>query len=160
MRALLIVLAGVIAVVSGGCSTMAGYESIPVESEPPGAEVIVHCGEFHQTAVTPGTVLLARNAPNCRVAIHKEGYFDEVVWLRRGVAEAGWIDALVLSAITGGVLLASSAGGTTEAEVAGEVLIYGILPWITSLATCSYCEHEPNNVAVVLRPLPEPDPYD
>lgn len=159
MRALAFVLAGVIAAGSSGCRTMAGYESIPVASEPPGAEVIVHCGEFHQTAVTPGTVLLARNAPDCRVGIHKEGYFGEVVWLRRGPSQAGWIDALVLSAITGGVLLTSSAGGTTEAEVAGEVMIYGILPWITSLANCNYCEHRPKSVAVVLRPLPEPEPY-
>ncbi|MCM2317016.1 MAG: hypothetical protein NDJ92_17855, partial [Thermoanaerobaculia bacterium] len=68
--------------------------------------------------------------------------------------------ALVLSAMTGGVLLTSSAGGTTEAEVAGEVMIYGILPWIASLATCNYCEHEPKHVAVVLRPLPEPEPYE
>ncbi|MGK2860229.1 MAG: hypothetical protein ACSLFQ_23785 [Thermoanaerobaculia bacterium] len=160
MRALAFVLAVAIAAGSSGCRTMAGYESIPVESEPPGAEVIVHCGEFHQTAVTPGTVLLARNAPNCRVGIHKEGYFDEVVWLRRVPGQAGWIDALVVSAITAGVLITSSAGGTTEAEVAGEVLVFGIIPWIASLANCNYCEHLPESIDVVLRPLPEPEPYE
>lgn len=155
MRLLICVLAGAVTIGSAGCASMANYESIPVESDPPGADVLVECGAIRLTTVTPGTVLLSRSAPDCRVSIRKEGYREQVRWLRRGGDDDAWLDALALAVVGGGVVITSSAGGGPEAEVAGEVLVYGILPWIINVASCNYCDHEPKQLNVVLRPRGE-----
>lgn len=158
MRLIVCVLAGAITLGSAGCRTLDSYESIPVKSEPPGADVVVQCGEIHQTTVTPGNIFLARSAPDCRVAIRKDGYVEEVVWLRRGSTDSAWVSTLALAAVGGGVLITSPSGGGADVEAAGEIMISGLIPWIVSIATCNHCDHEPKSLAVLLRPRPADEP--
>ena len=153
MRLLVCALAGAITLGSTGCAAKAGYESIPVESDPPGADVVVECGAIRLTTVTPGRVLLARCAPDCRVTIRKEGYRARVTSLKRDSAESAWADALALAMVSGGVLITTSLGGGSTREVAGDVIVSGLIPWIVDVASCASCDHEPKSLRVVLRPL-------
>lgn len=154
MRPLIPLLCGIVALAFAGCSTLASYESISFESDPPGAEVVVQCGATRLTTVTPGRVLLPRKAPSCLVTIGKEGFVEERRWLRSSVEESMWVDTLALAAVGGGVLITSSTGGGIEGEIAGEFRVMGLVPWIVNLATCNFCDHEPPEMRVALRPLP------
>jgi hypothetical protein len=152
MRPLIAVLLGVVALGGAGCSTLSSYESIGFETNPPGAEVVVQCGETRRTTVTPGHVLLPRKAPDCLATIRKEGYSEEQLWLRSSVGGSHWDDALAYTYASGGVLVTSSSGGGVDAEIAGEVMVGGLIPWIVNVVTCKFCDHGPSGLKVTLRP--------
>lgn len=156
MRISLLVSLLSIGLLSTGCRTLASYESIPVESQPSGADVVVECGALRMTAVTPGRILLARSAPDCRVTLRKEGYADEVMWLRRGVNDTALAATLSLVGLGRASVASSPTGGGIDADAAGEVVIFGVVPFVVNLATCNYCTHEPKQLSATLRPLPAP----
>jgi hypothetical protein len=54
----------------------------------------------------------------------------------------------------GGVFGTSAQGGGIEGEVAGEVLVSGLVPFFVNLVTCNLCDHGPPGLQVVLRPTP------
>ena len=67
----------------------------------------------------------------------------------RGAALAG---KLSLVTAGGGVFVTSAEGGGIEGEVAGEVLISGLVPFFVNLATCNLCDHGQTELRVVLLP--------
>jgi hypothetical protein len=71
------------------------------------------------------------------------------------VKESAWVDTLAVAGVGGGVLITSPSGGGADAEVAGEIMVYGLIPWLVNLATCNYCDHHPKSLTVLLQPSPD-----
>ncbi|MFA6958431.1 MAG: hypothetical protein WC538_21400 [Thermoanaerobaculia bacterium] len=154
MRPFVSVVLGLFALAGTGCSSLASYESIAFESQPQGADVVVQCGATRRTTVTPGHVLLPRKAPDCLAMIHKEGFGEERIVLRRNGGGSALASTLSMVTAGGGVFATSAQGGGIEGEVAGEALISGLVPFFVNLVTCNLCDHGLTELRVVLRPPP------
>ncbi|MFN2240175.1 MAG: hypothetical protein ABR524_12370 [Thermoanaerobaculia bacterium] len=81
-------------IVASGCSSMVNgtRQSIPVNTTPAGANVLVDCGAVPVTltpVVTPATVELKRKTQPCLITLQKEGYEDTSIIFARKVS--GWV---------------------------------------------------------------------
>ena len=88
-------LALTVVLVAPGCSSMVNgtRQSIPINTTPAGANVLVDCGTARspiaEPVVTPATVELKRRTQPCLITLHKDGYEDTSIIFARKVS--GWV---------------------------------------------------------------------
>lgn len=125
-------LAAVLALLAVNCSTIVHQttQKIPVKSDPPGANVIVACGDVENDpqAVTPTTVRVHRKPNFCQISLTKEGYERTDVQL----------------------------GKTMSALYLGNILIGGIIGLIVDGVNGAMWNRKPGTVDVTLKPVAAP----
>jgi hypothetical protein len=142
-----------LAVGSGGCATSrGGVETIAVESDPAGADVLAQCGTARLTAVTPGYLLVSRKLPNCAVTIRKDGYSEAHAVLERGVDGWFWVDMAGLPISAAGMLNTAMADETEKTQ-GYTIAVLGLVPLAVDLATGNFRDHDPKQLKFVLHPL-------
>lgn len=150
----------VIALLLAGCGSMShgGTQSISVNSTPPGATARATCNDGSAAeAVTPGTLLLRRNAEGCSVTIGKDGYESQVVALTRGKSAAmvANVPTSIVSALGGvfaGALLCSRNENAMGTCAAAGGLLGLFLPGYLDAKTGAMYVQRPERVDVTLRP--------
>ena len=86
-----------LAVFTTGCATVINgrYQPVEVSSSPPGARVIVDCGDVpSDQGVTPVRVTLRRGARDCHLELTMDGHDPARVQFRRDVSRQVWANAL------------------------------------------------------------------
>jgi len=116
-------------VLLSSCATITRgiHEKLRVESQPPGANVVLSTGE---KGVTPAVFVEKRRRDNFTVTVSKPGYVSQTV------------------------MVESKAGGTGAAAMAGNAIVFGgIIGMGVDAGTGAYHSLYPNPVRVTLTPL-------
>jgi hypothetical protein len=100
------------------------HEKLKVESEPPGANVLLSTGE---KGVTPATFVEKRRRDNFTVTVSKPGYVSQTVTVE------------------------SKAGGTGVTAMAGNVVLGGVIGMGVDAGSGAYNSLYPNPVRVTLQ---------
>jgi hypothetical protein len=147
-----------------GCGTVTHgvNQSLPVTTAPPGATVQVSCADgTSSTVVSPGTLLLRRNAEECAVRISKEGYQPETIVLQRTkskvmIANVGASVLTFVAGVVGGVLICTAAhpAGTAYGACAVTGALAGLIApsWLDARTGAMYLQR-PARIDVTLRPI-------
>ena len=114
------------AFVLSSCATITRgvHEKLRVESNPPGANVVLSTGE---KGVTPAVFVEKRRRDNFTVTVSKSGYVSQTVTVE------------------------SKAGGTGATAMAGNMLLGGVIGMGVDAGTGAYHSLYPNPVTVTLR---------
>jgi hypothetical protein len=147
-------------VLAAGCGSISHgtTQNISVTSTPPGASARATCNDGSAAeAVTPGMLLLRRDAQGCTITISKAGYESASVPLTRAKSGAmfGNVPAAVLSAVGGivaGVLICNRNQSITGTCAAAGGLAGLILPGYLDARTGAMYTQRPGRVDVTLRP--------
>src|SRR4051794_11937443 len=88
------------------CATMTTgtHEEIKVTTSPTDAHAALVCeGKPIGEGSTPQTFTIRRNAGDCQLTLHKEGFEDRTVAIEQGVNPAYWGNMLLSPVVPGGV---------------------------------------------------------
>ena len=137
------------------------YQSVPVTSVPPGADVTVDCnGERHDGGQTPTSVTLPRRSETCSLTLGKPGYEPAIVHFDRvdsRATMANLVPAIYLGVIGAVVGFYFSIDNPVEPFAAAAAGGYagGRAPYAIDEATGAAYKQVPEQVHVVLVPTPE-----
>jgi hypothetical protein len=147
-----------------GCSTMfhGRYQDVAVASDPPGATVLVDCGEgASASGLTPTTARLYRGAAACSLTLQKQGHHDETLRFTRSIAPHFWWNVpagLAVGAAFGTAAATSDPLCTYDcdtdsngASLAGLALGTGVT-MLVDRSTGAMYRQVPERVMLVLKP--------
>jgi hypothetical protein len=126
MKPSLLLFVSVLFLTSCATITRGVHEKLKVESNPPGANVVLSTGE---KGITPATFVEKRRRDNFTVTVMKPGYAPQTV------------------------TVVSKAGGTGATAMAGNVILGGVIGMGVDAGTGAYHSLYPNPVSVQLKPL-------
>ncbi len=105
-----------------GCATVQNgrQQEVPVDSDPAGAAVVIHCGRPQRAAVTPTTVRLPRRADPCSLTLTRPGFQPETVAFDS--VPSRWVWANFAAPIAGGAV-----GATRQSDQAFVDHLIGVI---------------------------------
>jgi hypothetical protein len=147
-----------------GTITHGVNQNLPVTTTPPGATVQLSCADgTSATVVSPGTLVVRRNAEGCAVRVTKEGYEPESITLQRSkskamIANVGASVLTFVAGVVGGVLICAAAhpggsGGEGTCAAAGGLAGLIAPAWLDARTGAMYLQR-PARLDVTLRQKP------
>jgi len=132
--------------------TTGTHEEIKVTTSPTDAHAALVCeGKPIGEGSTPQTFTIRRNAGDCQLTLHKEGFEDRTVAIEQGVNPAYWGNMLLSPVVPGGVYV-TALGDSGEKVLGIGLLGAGYAIFSTDFWTGAVHAHKPSSVDVVLKP--------